>query len=43
MDRAFAYLESESGKHFDPDLVSITFSIRKTIEAIFDNQGIKLH
>jgi two-component system, response regulator RpfG len=43
MDKAFEYLEAESGKHFDPDLVATTVSIRKTIEAIFDNQNPQVH
>jgi two-component system, response regulator RpfG len=43
MDKAFEYLATESGKHFDPDLITTTISIRKTIEQIFDSQYIKLH
>lgn len=43
MDEAFEYLEAESGKHFDPDLITITLSIRKTIEQIFDSQDIRFH
>lgn len=43
MDKAFEYLETESGKHFDPDLISTTVSIRKTIEAIFDDQNPQVH
>lgn len=43
MDKAFEYLEAESGKHFDPDLISTTISIRKTIEKIFDSQDIQIH
>lgn len=43
MDKAFEYLEAESGKHFDPDLVAKTLSIRKTIENIFDDQNIPVH
>jgi two-component system, response regulator RpfG len=43
MDMAFAYLESESGKHFDPDIVASVISIRKTIEKIFDSQDLQLH
>jgi len=43
MDKAFEYLEAESGKHFDPDLVSKTISIRKTIEKIFNENDTKVH
>ncbi|MFW5432799.1 MAG: HD domain-containing phosphohydrolase [Methylophilaceae bacterium] len=35
MDKAFEYLESESGKHFDPELIAATVSIRATIEDIY--------
>lgn len=43
MDKAFEYLISETGKHFDPDLITTTISIRKTIDEIFYSQDIKLH
>ncbi len=43
MDQAFEYLESESGKHFDPDLVETTTTIRKTIEKIFKTQDAHIH
>ena len=38
MDKAFEYLESESGKHFDPSIISATLSIRDTIEKIYASQ-----
>jgi two-component system, response regulator RpfG len=43
MDEAFNFIVSESSKHFDPDLITVTVSIRKTIETIFENQDIQLH
>ena len=43
MDDAFAYIEAESGKHFDPNLVALTVSIRKTIEKIASREGSHLH
>lgn len=43
MDKAFEYLEVESGKHFDPDLTAVTLSIRKKIEAITKIADIHLH
>lgn len=43
MDKAFEYLESESGKHFDPDLIATTVSIRATIEKIFVQQYPRIH
>jgi two-component system response regulator RpfG len=43
MDKAFEYLEAESGKHFDPDLTAITLSIRKKIEVIIQKAETQLH
>ncbi|PCI53713.1 MAG: two-component system response regulator [Methylophilaceae bacterium] len=43
MSKAFEYLETESGKHFDPDLIATTVSIRETIENIFDKQTTHIH
>lgn len=43
MDKAFEYIESESGKHFDPNLVALTASIREKIENIANRQGAHLH
>lgn len=43
MDKAFEYLEAESGKHFDPAIVTTTVSIRKTIEKIFDSHDFQVH
>lgn len=43
MDQAFEYLESESGKHFDPNLIAKTISIRSTIEKIFEIQDTHIH
>lgn len=43
MEEAFDYIASESGKHFDPNLVDITLSIRKNIEEIFNTQQTMFH
>lgn len=43
MDKAFAYIESESGKHFDPHLVALTISIREKIEAVTNKADTHLH
>ena len=43
MDRAFEYIEAESGKHFDPHLAAVTLSIREKIEAITDKADTHLH
>jgi two-component system response regulator RpfG len=43
MEKAFEYLVTESGKHFDPDIITTTLSIRKTIEQIFDSHEFKIH
>lgn len=36
IDRAFEYLNFESGKHFDPELVTVMTSIRSKIEKILN-------
>jgi len=38
MNQAFEYLNEESGKHFDPELVAATVSIRDVIDEIFENR-----
>lgn len=43
MDKAFEYLQVESGKHFDPELIAITISIRNKIEAIANKADTPLH
>lgn len=43
IDKAYAYLESESGKHFDPDLIAATLSIRPILVKIFEAQNVPLH
>jgi two-component system, response regulator RpfG len=43
MNKAFEYLEEESGKHFDPDLIALTLSIRKKIEEMTKKADIHLH
>ena len=43
LDKAFTYLEAESGKHFDPDLIAATLSVRKSIEKIFEMQETPIH
>ena len=43
MDKAFEYLLNESGKHFDPNLVTTMISIRTTIEKICDEHASAVH
>ena len=43
MEKAFEYLQVESGKHFDPELIAITISIRNKIEAIANKADTHLH
>lgn len=43
IDKAYAYLESESEKHFDPDLIAATLSIRPILVKIFEAQNVPLH
>jgi len=43
MDKAFEYIQEESGKHFDPDLVTTMVSIRATIEKICNEHASALH
>ncbi len=43
MDKAFEYIEAESGKHFDPHLAALTLSIRKKIEAVTHKSDTHLH
>ena len=43
MQEAFDYIEGESGKHFDPNIVATTVAIRNTLEKIFESQGAQIH
>lgn len=43
MDQAFEYLQAESGKHFDPNLIARMISIRKSIENIHINNVSSIH
>jgi two-component system, response regulator RpfG len=43
MDKAFEYIEAESGKHFDPHLAALTISIREKIEAVTKRADTHLH
>ena len=43
MEKAFEYLQVESGKHFDPELIATTISIRNKIEAIANKADTHLH
>ena len=43
MEKAFEYLKVESGKHFDPELIATTISIRNKIEAIANKADTHLH
>ncbi len=43
IEKAFEYIDEESGKHFDPELVSIMLSIRKSVEKIHDEHASAIH
>ena len=43
IDKALEYISNESGKHFDPDLVSAMLSIRELLEAIHAEHSTSLH
>lgn len=43
IDQAFEYLSQESGKHFDPELVNIVLSIRKSVEKIHSEHASAIH
>ncbi len=42
-EKAFEYIQDESGKHFDPDLVSVMLSISKAIQKIQDEHASAIH
>lgn len=42
-DQALDYLTQESGKHFDPKIVSAMLSIRPIIEKIYRDYSVKTH
>ncbi|MES2636574.1 MAG: two-component system response regulator [Pseudomonadota bacterium] len=43
VDKAFEYIKNESGKHFDPELVTAMLSIRSTIEQILNEHATAIH
>jgi len=43
IEKAYEYLEAESGKHFDPDLIATVISIRPRLEKILKSHGTHLH
>ena len=43
VDQAFEYIEKESGKHFDPELVIAMVSIRSKIEMIIAEHATAIH
>lgn len=43
IEKAFEYIDEESGKHFDPELVSVMLSIRKSVEKIRDEHASAIH
>ena len=43
IDKALDYIRSESGKHFDPELVTIMLSIRGLLEKIFSEHATAVH
>ena len=43
IDKAFEYISDESGKHFDPELVNVMLSIRRTVEKIHGEHASAIH
>ncbi len=43
VDRAFEYIQNESGKHFDPELVSAMVGIRSRVEKILAEHATAIH
>ena len=43
IDQAYEYIESQSGKHFDPEMVTAIVSIRSKIEKILDEHATAIH
>lgn len=43
VDEAFDYIQAESGKHFDPELVTAICSIRGKIEKILNEHATAIH
>ena len=43
IEKAFNYINDESGKHFDPELVNVMLSIRKSVEKIHDEHASAVH
>jgi len=43
IDQAYEYIKSESGKHFDPEMVAAIVSIRSKIEKILNEHATAIH
>ncbi len=43
VDKAFEYIQNESGKHFDPELVSAMVGIRSRVEKILAENATAIH
>ncbi len=43
IDNALEYIRNESGKHFDPELVTVMLSIRNVIEKIYKEHSAEVH
>lgn len=43
IDKALEYISNESGKHFDPELVTIMLSMRSVIEKIYKEHSAAVH
>ena len=43
IDQAYEYIESQSGKHFDPEMVTAIVSIRSKIERILSEHATAIH
>lgn len=42
-DQAFEYIQNESGKHFDPELVTAMIAIRSEVEKILSEHATAIH
>ena len=43
IEKAFQYIHDESGKHFDPEIVNVMLSIRRTVEKIHSEHASAIH
>ena len=43
IDEALEYISNESGKHFDPELVAVTLSMKNVLEKIYNEHATAIH